>query len=89
MGAAPEFGGKFQNEIELLSLTKLRKNILPSRNLLNQKIDAYVDGTVLSWLVSYLQSRQFFVKLDDTVSENVELFSGVPKDQYWARFYLT
>ena len=40
--AASEFGGKFRNEIELLSLTKLHKNILPHRNLLNQqKIDAY------------------------------------------------
>ena len=40
--AASEFGGKFRNEIESLSLTKLHKNILPYRNLLNQqKIDAY------------------------------------------------
>ena len=36
-------GAKLWTEIELLSLTKLRKNILPPRNLLNQqKIDAYV-----------------------------------------------
>ena len=27
--SSPEFGAKFLNEIELLSLTKLRKNILP------------------------------------------------------------
>ena len=38
-----------------------------------------IDGTILSWFTSYLQSRQFFVKLDDTVSENVKLFSGVPQ----------
>ena len=36
-----------------------------------------IDGTVLSWFMSYLQGRQFFVKLDDTASENVKLFSGV------------
>ena len=36
------FEAKFPNEIELLSLIKLRKNISPPRNLLNeQKIDAY------------------------------------------------
>ena len=36
-------GAKFRTEIELLSLTKLRKNILPPRNLLNQqKINAHV-----------------------------------------------
>ena len=35
-------GEKFQTEIELLRLTKLRKNISPPRNLLNQqKINAY------------------------------------------------
>ena len=35
-------GTKFRTEIELLSLTKLFKNILPPRNLRNQqKIDAY------------------------------------------------
>ena len=35
-------GANFQTEIELLSLTKLCKNILPPQNLLNQlKIDAY------------------------------------------------
>ena len=35
-------GAKFRTEIELLSLTKLLKNILHPRNLLNQqKIDAY------------------------------------------------
>ena len=35
-------GAKFQTEIELLSLTKLLKNISPPRNLLNpQRIDAY------------------------------------------------
>ena len=34
------FGSKFGTEIELLSLTELRKNISPPRNLLNQqKID--------------------------------------------------
>ena len=38
-----EFGAKFRNEIELLSLTKLLKNISPPQNLLNQqKIHAYV-----------------------------------------------
>ena len=36
-------------------------------------------GTVLSWLISYLQNRQFFVKLDDVTSENIKLFSGVPQ----------
>ena len=36
-----------------------------------------IDGTVLSWLICYLQSRQFFVKLDDVTSKNVQLFSGV------------
>ena len=36
-------GAKFWTEIELLSLTKLRKTISPLQNLLNQqKIDAYV-----------------------------------------------
>ena len=30
-------GAKFRTEIELLSLTKLRKNISPPRNLLNQQ----------------------------------------------------
>ena len=36
-------GAKFRTEIELLTLTKLRKNISPPRNLLyEQKIDAYV-----------------------------------------------
>ena len=35
-------GAKFWTEIELLSLTKLLKNISPPRNLLNpQRIDAY------------------------------------------------
>ena len=38
-----------------------------------------IDGAVLFWFMSYLQSRQFFVKLDDTVFENVKLFSGVPQ----------
>ena len=37
-----------------------------------------IDGTVLSWFMSYLQSRQFFVKLDDTVSENVTFFRCSP-----------
>ena len=38
-------GAKFRSEIELLSLTKLRKNISPPRNLLNQqKINAYAYG---------------------------------------------
>ena len=31
------FGAKFRTEIELLSLTKLRKNILPPQKLLNQQ----------------------------------------------------
>ena len=35
--SASEFGGKLWNKIELLCLTKLCKNILPSRNLLNQQ----------------------------------------------------
>ena len=35
-------GAKFRTKIKLLSLTKLRKKILPPRNLFNQqKIDAY------------------------------------------------
>ena len=35
-------GAKLRTEIELLSLTKLLKNISPPRNLLNpQRIDAY------------------------------------------------
>ena len=35
-------GAKFRTEIEILSLTKLLKNISPPRNLLNpQRIDAY------------------------------------------------
>ena len=35
-------GGKIPDRLELLSLTKLLKNISPPRNLLNQqKIDAY------------------------------------------------
>ena len=35
-------GVKFRTEMELLSLTKLRKNISPPRNLFNQqKLDAY------------------------------------------------
>ena len=39
--SSPEFGAEFRDEIELSSLTKLRKNISPPRNLLNQqKIDA-------------------------------------------------
>ena len=39
-------GATFQTEIELFSLTKLHKNILPLLNLLNQeKIDAYGGGT--------------------------------------------
>ena len=33
-GLHVNLGAKFQNEIELLSLTKLRKNISPRRNLL-------------------------------------------------------
>ena len=38
----PEFGVKFRTEIELLGLTKLRKNISSPQNLLNQqKINAY------------------------------------------------
>ena len=36
-----------------------------------------IDGTVLSWLIGYLQNRQFFVKPDDVTSKNVKLFSGV------------
>ena len=35
-------GAKLRTEIELLSLTKLLKNILPPQNLLNpQRIDAF------------------------------------------------
>ena len=38
-------GTKFHIEIELLSLTKLHKNISPSQNLLNQqKINAYTQS---------------------------------------------
>ena len=36
-----------------------------------------INGTVFSWFMSHLQSRQFFVKLDDTVSENAKPFLGV------------
>ena len=41
-------GAKFRTEIELLSLTKLLKNISPPRNLLNQQnIDAYAHEYLL------------------------------------------
>ena len=36
-GLRLNLGAKFRNVIELLSLTKLCKNILPPRNLLNKK----------------------------------------------------
>ena len=36
-----------------------------------------IDGTVLFWLICYLQNRQFFVKLDDVTFESVKLFVGV------------
>ena len=43
-GLHMNLGAKFWTEIELFSLTKLRKNILPPRNLFNQqKIDAYLN----------------------------------------------
>ena len=42
LGLHLKLGVNFQTEIELLSFTKLHKNILPPWNLLNQqKIDAY------------------------------------------------
>ena len=40
-------GAKVRTETESLSLTKLRKNISPPQNLLNQqKIDAYVTSSI-------------------------------------------
>ena len=49
---SPEFGAKFWNEIELLSLSKLCKNISSPRSLLNQqKINAYVANQSLLSLI--------------------------------------
>ena len=52
-------GAKFRNKTELLSLTKLRKNILHPRNLLNeQKIDAYATKHQLTYQTIL---QQFFL----------------------------
>ena len=47
-------GAKFWTKIELLSLTKLRKNISLPRNLLNQqKIDSYACADIKFFLKKY------------------------------------
>ena len=67
--AAPEFGGEFQNEKEL-SLTKVCKNILPPRNLLNQqKIDAY-------GLIVFLHKGDFFSPFGHQRLLRVKLYSA-------------
>ena len=54
-------GAKFRTEIEILSLTKLRKNILPLRNLLNQqKIDAYAVNMTISYDFHILYKLIFY-----------------------------
>ena len=54
-----EFGAKFRTKIDLLSLTKFRKKILPSRNLLNQKkIEAY--GSTRLYLDQIQVKKQTF-----------------------------
>ena len=54
------FGPRFWTEIKLLSLTKLRKNISPPRNLFNQqKIDTYVWCSLLLPLTVFVSIHGF------------------------------
>ena len=53
-------GAKFQTEIELLSLTKLLKNISLPRNLLNQqKINAYGPQQISKHNTVHIKSFEF------------------------------
>ena len=77
---------KVHNDIVLLLDSNLNVMVMPfdlscsfdavDHTLLIKKLHHRfgIDDTILSWFMLYLQSRQFFVKLDDTVSENVKLF---------------
>lgn len=50
------------------------------RILLEKLLKDYcIDGKVLQWMESYLQSRPFCVKIDDAMSSLLELIFGVPQ----------
>ena len=67
-------GAKFQNEIELLSLTKLRKNVSPLQNLLNQqKIDAYGVCPSVSGRTHTMKASKLFFHLS-TCLETLQFF---------------
>ena len=49
------------------------------RILLFKLHDVYgLDGKVLAWLTSYVINRKYFVKIDKSVSSDVQALFGVP-----------
>ena len=91
-------GAKFRTEIELLSLTKLCKNILPPPNLFNQqKIDAYAwnhyELLIFSWcteVAGRTRSLHFAQTFSDTAIQYAdELSRKSEQNSLYFSLYLT
>ena len=76
----------YQTDMIVLDFAKALDKVSHPRLL--HKLEHYgIHGNNKNWIKSFLSNRTQAVALENTISDNVDVASGVPKEVYWTLFY--